>query len=199
MSFVVTYSFRDDFGGSLREDQFRAEIEADSEFSSVAVRDVGRNGNAVQVTFNENLNTAQQTALDNLVAAHVPVFPVTDNASNIMCVIVPRNNRYNFTQLSRVATFEYLGTSKMNPISFMSLLAYADTSVLSYDIRVYDLTNANEMFIGNFNNTTEQSIIVGNFYNMPNDRATIEIEIRIYVNGSSNNKFAYIDHIAVFE
>lgn len=197
-SFIYPYSYTDDFGENLKEDQLFAEIEADSEFSGIRLKDVGRTGNSVRISFDTALNGSQIIVLDNLVAAHSPVISTTNNISTILTSLIPRTNTFNFTTLTRCATFNYPGTKVLPPISYCTCLAYCSNSVQSYDIRIYNIDSDLEIYFGNFTNHAEEKLILQNLNNIPEDSATIEIQVRMHITGTTNNKFVYVDNITIF-
>jgi hypothetical protein len=198
LSYVYTFSYINDFSEILKEDQLYSEIENDSEFSGIKLKDVGRKGDKVNIYFNIELNGSQTAALSGLVAAHSPTISTFNAISTILTTLTPRTNIYNFTTYTRCATFNYPGTKFLPTISHFTCLAYATNSVQSYDIRIYDIDNDLEVYSGNYTNSSEQRLELSNLQNIPEDSTTIEIQVRMNVNGSTKKKYAYIDNITIF-
>tara|TARA_R110001599_G_scaffold287650_2_gene490240 strand:+ start:827 stop:1417 length:591 start_codon:yes stop_codon:yes gene_type:complete len=142
----------------------------------------------VNILFSLEISPTENTALDNLVGAHVPIF--IPNTNSIL-PIMPRTTNIRKTTYQRVATFRFPGSTfaRANSISHM------DIGATSYDIRITDKDNGQVLLTRNLTNTEESRQDLGVLSNL----STTETILQVYVkrNGGSNNHRVCIENVNI--
>lgn len=176
------YSLSSDFGGNLAAGQLSREIMADVTIVTTLVT-IRTKGDVVTVSFVSAISGAEETALDNLVAAHVPI---VISKELLFSLSIPENIVESTTYVS-LTSFLYTAGLVINNMCIISLMAPGGTS---YDVRIYDSTNNNTIASANFNNTSETNQSLGTISNLPIVDSIFEIQAK--VNGSTT---AYIRNL----
>ena len=169
------------------------ETEITNSSIATAISHSGRTDDAVDIVFDSQISAGDQTTLTGLVSAHTPVVitPYT-----ILGTITPRNTEFNNTSYIRIGSFTYPGTNYSDSITKISSIAYKDSGVTNYSIRVYDSKNDAEIASGTFSNTLEEVCDLTNISNLPSGVGKFEVHIK--KTGGQGNKKVHIDSITFY-
>jgi hypothetical protein len=110
--------------------------------------------------------------------------------------LIPRVLSNTSTTYTRIGTFVYTGTTNMKTISSISAVAYMDTAVTSYSIKIINRTNNITIVENTFNNTSESIINFTPIANIPTGQVIIEILIK--KTGGTGSLKAYCDSITFY-
>lgn len=104
-------------------------------------------------------------------------------------------NFTSFTKYTRIMTFTIPG-EKSNPLLSVKVLSYKDSSVNSYDIRLFDFTNSKVLAETSFKNNVLANNDMEKLSNLPLEEAVIEVQAR-RVGGRGKTKNVYVEEITV--
>ena len=160
---------------------------------ATAISHINRIGDAVDIVFDSQISAGDQTTLTNLVAAHTPIVvtPYT-----ILATIIPRSIEFSNSSYIRIGSFVYQGTVSSDPLTKISCIAYKDSGVTSYSIRVFDSKNNAEIASATFTNDTEDDVELTTINNLPSGTGRFEIQIK--KTGGTGNQKVHIDSISFY-
>lgn len=122
-------------------------------------------------------------SIDTLIKRH---------CSKSVFVITQKLSSNNF---EKVASFIFPGTSTTIPIK-ITMISYTPTGT-SYDVRIYDINNNVIIVSNNYTNKSSQSNSIDlDTLSLPANDIIAEIHVRY--NGSSSNKYVYIDEFILY-
>ena len=110
-------------------------------------------------------------------------------------VALPSSKLYS-NNYEKLSAFSLLGTNTIT-LNKISLISYLNSNGISYDVRLYDITNNLVIAEVNLTNKVSQKIFI-NFTSRllsPND-AIVEIQFRF--NGTTQNKYIYTDEFILY-
>lgn len=187
MSTTYTYSYINDFSSNFAQYQFHSEIVAESGITPNLLQvDMGED--EIKVIFESVLSEGEEIILNNLVSEHVPVL-IGSKIANIHI-----HNQETTTSIYEVKTsFSFPGTIYWRNPSHIQVISVMDTGGTSYDVKIYNVTNNNQIAITNLNNTEEMINDLGTLSNLPESPAIFEVHAK--VNG---NTVALIKNIHIY-
>jgi hypothetical protein len=173
---AVTYlkSLSADFSGNLNPSQLFDEIQDAFGIIPICIT-VTNIGNDVRILFESSLSSGEQVTLDNLISVHSPAAYIGQRIINI-----PLQN--TLTDRSTYTT--------LNTIVFAG---YMEQDGTSFDVRIYDTTNINDICSITLSNELEGIIDFGLLSNLPTGEAMFECQAR--VDGTS---VAHIKNIILY-
>lgn len=110
-------------------------------------------------------------------------------------IIPTMGNLSDSISYARLASFTFPGSDNVD-LSFIKVISYMDTSITSYDLRIYDATNNAIISEANFNNIIEQVNDMGILSNLPVSEAIWEV-LSKRNGGSGNNKNVYVKEVTM--
>jgi len=168
-----TYSKVTNFGGNLKEDQLRDEINNDGGITPTCTF-INTDGDVVTINFSVSLSTGEETTINSIISAHTPI------------VIYKSQSSYSFssgsiidTIYSSILTFIYPGSNQITDLGIINVTSYMDSGGTSYQIRLFDVTNTNVLASGSFTNTTININSLTSIANIPTDQAVCEVQIKV--------------------
>lgn len=178
------YSVTSDFGGILPNvGQLHEEIVASSITKNLY--GVTTYVDSVEIVFDATLSAQEKTALDVLVAAHVPVYiPETTNSLDI----IPRKNNFNKSSYKRLSSNVFPGTSYASA----KCVSYMSDSSSSYSIEIFDKDNHQILLEKTFTNTEESIQDLGVLANLSTDLTQLEISGKVTGGGK-----AYLESVII--
>jgi hypothetical protein len=162
------------------------------ELISLGVIGISQQGDDIYLEFPGEIDTA---VLESMLTSHVADYSL------------PKDNFYTYTPRKNSISsslyqilggqFKYGGASHVGPINYLSVIAYKDPEITSYNIRIYDSTNNLTLAekTGITNNEPEE-IDLGTVANVPNSSALLEVHAQ-RVGGSSTSK-VYVEQAIVY-
>lgn len=100
------------------------------------------------------------------------------------------------TDYQRVTKFQFNPTL-YDTLRVVKIIAYKDGNATSFDVQLYDATNQNELCIGNFTTTVEETVSsLGSVSNLPTEECVLEVNIKR--NGGTQRSTIYIDEIVLY-
>jgi len=178
-----------DFNGSLDINQLKQEIIDDV---TITTEHYGMltQGDNVALYFSGSLSAGEQIALNSVIAAHSPIIEVAYNQTH---TAYARKDFYNATSYKNISTYIYEGSKKMGDIKDIACVAYIDSDVTDFSIRIYDDTNNKVISEKTFTNTDRDSLSMLPLSNVPTKKAIITVQIK--KSGGTNKKYVYIENI----
>lgn len=181
MPVTYNYSIIANFPSGVQEGQLLREIEADSAILVKAV-EVTVSGDDVDVIFESTLPANQETALNIVVAAHVPI--TAKESSNITF----KKTEVETPTYKMVVAFGYKGSREAGMIESFKVVTKKDETATDYSIRIYDLNHNNVLAEDTYTNTKDELHIMTMVSNVPENEALLELHMK--VNGSGK---AYLE------
>lgn len=176
---IYTYSIYFDFGGvDPVLDQIHSIIEADTNIT-VALVGINSNGDDVHIVFESALSGAEETVLDNIVTNYTVVPKTGEQITNIST----NNDIVDSEQYITVLVFNFPGINKWKYVSNIKIIACMEDDGASFDVRVYDVTNNNEICSTNISVAEQCVSDLGELTNLPITEAIFELQVK--VNGST--------------
>lgn len=148
-------------------------------------------GDALYISFSEEITNDEKIALDLIVANHDFSFTGT-YLSQI--TVFPKFQTVTTTEYMLIARFIYPGTLNTSEIKSIDILSYMDQGAASYDILIVNRTNDSIIATGNFTNTTYSKMTISNIQNIPVDSSIVEVLCKVNKIDSSIKK-TYIDQL----
>lgn len=193
MSTTYTKSLSTDFGGSLSTSQLHAEIEADTNITTI-LESIDLDGDVVEITFAAALSAGEETALDNLIASHIKD---TSKPKTNFYTVNPRLDFVHTTSYKSTGAFKFPGSTAAGIIDYIEIISHMDEACTSYSIRVYDLTNGAILAEATgLDNTSAKIQDLGVISNIPSDPAVLEVQLKRV--GGSNSDSIYLDSVLVY-
>lgn len=182
---MQTYSILTNFSGVIPNmSQLKAEIVSNVNITKI-LNGTEKFDDIVNLEFDATLSAPEKTALDALIAAHVPVYiPETTNSLNI----VPRKNNFNKSSYKRLSSNVFPGTSYASA----KCVSYMSNSSSSYSIEIFDKNNHQILLEKTFTNTTESIQDLGVLTNLPSDTTQLEISGKVTGGGK-----AYLESVII--
>jgi hypothetical protein len=148
----------------------------------------------VDATFDSNISGAEQTTLNDLIAAHINT-PLEIGSSIIEQVIL--NSEVKQTSYKTVGKIIHLGSKVNGTIKKIEIIGYKDSRVTSFDVRFVDKHNGSNVICENtgLTNDAEEIIDMGAISNQPVGRAIFEVQAKRV--GGSGSERIYIDTILI--
>ena len=185
---IYTKSLSSDFGGNFNQTQFYDEINANINIIPV-LQGIDITGDVINIIFDTPLSTDEQITLNTLISSHLPIETIGNNVSNITI----QDNQIDLTTYITVGTFYYPGSKLWSNITNIKVISVMEDGGTSYDVKIYDVTNNNQIVLSNLNNTIEQNCDLGTLSNIPVNEAIFEIQAKI--NGST---IAHIKNLNIY-
>lgn len=179
-----------DFSGNLKSNQFHLEIEAEPGITGANLVGIQVTGDTVEIEFDGSLSAGEQTTLNTLISNHSPNSDVGGVISNIS---VPEHF-IDLTNYTTIATFSYPGSNNWPNTSNIKVISIMETGGTSYDIKIMDITNNNQIVTKNLTNVDEEICDLGTLSNLPTDPAIFEVQAKIV--GSST--VAHVKNVHVY-
>lgn len=190
-------SMDDDFSGNFKVSQFHDELSANvvtSNISGANFQYIATNANDIEIVFGNSLTVTETTALNGLVSSHIP-----DNSKpkKNFFPVAPTRTNINSTSYQKCVAFKYAGSENIGTLDYVEIIAYKDSSITSYDVRIYDKSNGNIIAekTGNTNDVSE-IIDLGTISNVPTGASVFECQVR--KTGGNNKKYVVIDEIMIY-
>lgn len=191
MTTTYTRSIITDFGGSISPHILQSAIVASSIVPTILY--INTLGDEVYIVFNTSLSAGEITTLNTLIAAHTAVIPLSYKH---IIKFNPKNTTIKQTTFKREDTLIYQGTDVFGTVSRISAIAYMDSGVTSYTIKIYDKTNNATIVETTFTNTEEDIVHLTPIQNVPTSEAVFELLVK--KTGGKGNENAYIDSVTVY-
>ena len=188
---AITKSLLSDFGGSIKLSQLHEEISS----SVPELSKINLDGDVVEIVFESSLDTGQLVTVNSKITDHTPDYapPKIKFFTHIGRRESTKNT--NYTRLG--GSFKYQGSKRIGLINYIEVVAYKQSSVTSYDIRIYDKTNKTVLVEKTgITNSVAEAIDLGEITNIPTKNAILEIQAR-RVGGSGSNR-VYIDQALIY-
>ena len=181
-------SLSTDFGGNLNPDQLFNEIKANTNISPncIIVFNVGDN---VDIKFISPLSGAELAVLNTIIANHVP----KSITGNIINNIIISSDQVTTNTYTTIASFSFPGTNLWRNVSNIKVISFMEYGGTSYMVRIYDITNNNQVCLKTFSNTDENIYDLGILSNLPNNESIFEVQAKI-----SGSTVAYIKNINIY-
>jgi hypothetical protein len=192
MSTTYTKSVATDFSGNINHGQLHTDIDNDSVITK-QLKSISVIGDVVSIIFIEALTTPESTQLDNLCSGHVPV--EEEIIPSEIFSINPKKDSYKSKNWEKLGTIHYRGEKIDGSIKKAVVSGYMDSGTTSYDIRIYDKTNAKTLGSVTGTSTTEETLEITSMVNMPQEPAKIQIQGK---QNSGKNKKYYIDTVQFY-
>lgn len=162
------------------------------ELISLGIVGISQQGDDIYFEFPGTVDTA---VLEAVLLAHVADFsPSKDN----FYTYTPRKNSVTSSLYQILGgPFKYGGSLHVGPINYLSVIAYKDSEITSYNIRIYDssnnLTLAEKTGI---TNDEAQEIDLGTVTNVPLETVLLEVHAQ-RVGGTTSSK-VYVEQVIVY-
>ena len=186
---AITKSLLSDFGGSIKLSQLHEEISSSvPELSKINLDD-----DVVEIVFDSTLDAGQLVTVESKITGHAP-----NNSPPKIKFFTHIGRSTKNSDYTRIGgSFKYQGSERIGLINYIEVLSYKQSSITSYDVRIYDKTNKNVLVekTGNSNNNVEV-IDLGEITNIPTNNAILEIQAR-RVGGSGRNR-VYVDQALIY-
>lgn len=141
------------------------------------------NSNMILTVDNSSEKKLKFKSIDTLIKRH---------CSKSVFVAIQKLSSNNF---EKVASFIFPGTSTTIPIK-ITMLSYTPTGT-SYDVRIYDVNNNVIIMSNNYTNKSSQNYSIDlSTLSLPANDIIAELQVRY--NGSSSNKYVYIDEFVLY-
>jgi hypothetical protein len=163
-----------------------------NELVGIGIGGISQQGNDIIFEFPGEIDTA---VLEGILLSHVADFSL------------PKTNFYTYTPRKNSVSsslyqilggpFKYGGASHVGPINYVSVIAYKDSEITSYNIRIYDSTNNLTIAekTGLTNNEAEE-IDLGTVTNVPSESVLLEVHAQ-RVGGTKTSK-VYVEQVIVY-
>lgn len=194
MTSTYNYSLTSDFNRDLKTSQLHKEIENDTGITPNLIGIRLGNDN-VGIEFDSALSAGEQTTLNGLVSAHT-----SDNSAprTNFYDCYPKRDNITSTTYEKMGSFKYGGSDQIGIINYIDVISHKDSSLTSYDIRIYDQTN-NLVITERTGLTNTEEVVndLGTISNIPTAEAVLEIQAK-RTGGSGKNKNVYIDQAIIY-
>lgn len=184
------YSIGTNFGGKINLRKLHREINDSNGINKTIVGVTKIDADNVDIEFDLNLSTAEQTTLEST------LIPIHDNSPEsgpgYVFSFPLTEYRVKSDSYKKIGSFIYAG-SVYSGINAIRVLSYCQ-GMDDYDIRVFDVSNNNVIAEGNFTNTTIQINDMGEIDNIPSTDAIFEVQVK----GDRGNRWIYIDSMTLF-
>lgn len=186
MSFSYTYSKATDFGGNIKPDQLADEIKANVGITKTLLR-IDTNGDVVTIVYNAGLTGGEVTILNGIIAAHVP-----DNKGAYQLLYGFNSGAVTDIIYSTVFTSVYPGSKQITSLTNIKITGYL-ASGTSYQVRIYDVTNAKVIASGSFTNANITINSLTGVANIPSNESIFELQCKV-----TGTSVAYINSLTIF-
>ena len=167
-------SLSSDFNGNIILNQFHDEIEANTTIVT-SFQGITAYQDDVTIVFDSSLSAGEITALNGLVAKHVPdTNPKREEAYRIY----PEKRRTKSTNWILIASWEFPGTSVSGTIHYVDILSGIDSDSESYDVDVVCRSSNMSLASGTFSNKTITINTLTLNSSFPASSDTIEIMVK---------------------
>lgn len=171
----LNYSVSSDFGGSINLSQFHQEIDDESGITTAFIG-LTKDGDDIEIIFEEEPSSGEQTIITSLISSHVPDF--SKPRINFFPVF-PESRKTKNSNYTTIATFEYPGSNKIGIINYIDVFSKCKKNGETYDIRVINYENSDVLVESTgLNNTDYQTIDLGAITNIPSTKSILEIQMR---------------------
>lgn len=176
MTETYSKSLSSDFGGDLKPEQLKEEIEAEPGIAPTCIV-VFNVGDDVDITFDSALSGAEQTTLDGLVSSHSSAVTVGTIVENIS---VP-DNIVDSTSYMTVASLDFPGTAVWNTVTNIKVISMMESDGTNYDIKIMNTSVMPPVQIctKNLTNTDEEISDLGTLSNLPVGESIFEVQARV--------------------
>jgi hypothetical protein len=188
MTTTYTRSLTTDFSGLLNQYQFHTEIKNEAGITPTLVG-VNLNGDGIDIIFESALSAGEEITLNTLISNHTPNI----DYGNKMIVYSLHSTNIIANSFKKILNFAYPG-NKAFSITHIEVTSCLVTGT-SYEVRVRDLDNNNNIASINLTNTTLNSLDMGTVSNLPMGRSQFEIQAK--VSGDTNSK-ACLESIIIY-
>lgn len=176
---IINYSLSSDFSGNIREDQFHSEIKANAQITS-SFDGIVKKGDVVSVKFFENISGAEANVLNLIIQSHAPDYSAVRKYKMTLPVMINSLTSNNWV---RFAMGKFPGTNTIGLINYIDIQSHMNSSLTSYDIKVFDRANVDVICMHTLTNTTLTSQSLGNILYQP--ISTTDIECLAKINGGN--------------
>jgi len=191
MLYSYIYSKTSDFSGNINLDNLHSELKGSSlsvkKFDGISIND-----DNVKILFNLELTPEEEMVLSSLITNHNSVEKINVKVRD---TLLSKFVTVNETVYKKIVTYMFK-KDIYKGISNIKVISYMDSSVTSYDIKIYNLTENSEISTSNFTNVKENANVISDLPSFGNFETLIEIHMRR--NGGPSNSKIYIDSI-IFE
>jgi hypothetical protein len=181
-------SIATDFGGNFNIDTFKSDI-YDSSITATLTA-LGSHGDNVFVGFTPALSGAEETTLNSLISTHNGASDISYSQTH---TAYAKKDFYKDTSYKDISTYMYDGSDKLGPIKEIVCVAYKDSSVTDFSIRIYDDTNNNIIAENTFSNSSRVFLTLTPLTNIPMKKAIITVQIK--KTGGNNKQYVHIENI----
>ena len=189
MATYHNYSKATDFPGGLDENRLKNDI--DKGGISQILRSIRTSGDTITLKFAGTLTGSDTTALATIISSHQ-----TDEAKcNSFESIIPAKATTYSPVYEVIASYLYGGKKSAYTISHVTILAYQDSGVTSYNIRIFDKMNHAVMYEATYTNTSEKIHVIQNPDNQSFDETLIEVQFRVV--GGDEDNVVHVESIKV--
>lgn len=178
------------FASGVKPNQLQSEI---SQAIGVQPQYINNHEGIVEISFATTVSSENQTTISTVISNHVP--DINDFANSF--TVYPKHPTLSSANYFVVSTFRYRGSNKVGIINKIEVIAYKDTGITSYDIRILDKSTGS-VIASKTGNTNENYEILdlGNISNIPPESTLCEVQVKR--NGGNSSRYINISEIVVY-
>lgn len=191
MSSNYQRSLSSDFGGHLSPTQLQKEINQSENIDPTCIVVTSRNGDNVNIKFDEALTSQEETELDSIIASHLP-----SSLNSRFFKVYPTSNKTNHSTYYTMATTTYAGSNNIGSIDQIDIVSNMDPNLTSYQIRIIDHDSGNTIASqSELTNINLERINLGSISNIPTESTLLEIQMK---KTGNNNQYAHLKEIIIY-
>lgn len=179
-----TYSITTHLGGNVNLSQLHQEIKTNPYIDPNLIG-VNKNNDNITIEFDSILTGAEENILNSVVASHDPqeIIEMTNSLT-----ANPRDNSIKTDYYKRLCSFLFPGSTHAS----FKTHSYKNTTLTSYSIKIYDVTNRKLILEKTLNNIDEIPIELGLGNNIPSTNSILEVSCKKTGHGT-----AYLESITL--
>lgn len=184
---MYTKSISADFGGRVYTGQLHSEIKNSVNITKT-LSEINTEGDALYICFTETLPANEETALNNLISLHSPI-----QKYSAIHTAYPKKEFYKDIDYRDISSYIYEGSKTMGAIKQILCVAYKDSGITNYSVRVYDNTHSKVITENTFTNSASAILELTPISNIPMERSILSVQVKKV--GGASSTYVYVDHI----
>jgi hypothetical protein len=188
----IIYSLSGDFSGNIREDQFHTEIAANASITT-SFDGIIRNGDIITIKFFGNIDSHESNILQELVYSHTP------NYQSVRRTKIPlpiTNTEVTSNSWTRIAFGSFPGVDNIGDITYVDFLGYAENENPSYQVKLIDRSNAENVCFSTLTNNTLSSQTLGEILYQPQSQTDLECLAKL--NGNVTSEKIHVQSLDIW-
>jgi len=158
---------------------------------------INLSGDDLEIHFSTSLSTGDESTLTTIVSNHQGVILNSQKIPKMIQQVDINKTLKNKNTYRSMSKIIYYGSNSIGEITTIEVVAYMQSGVDSFDIRVVDRKNGSNVIAEKtgLTNTDDEIIDLGTISNLPTDKTRLEVQIR--KNDSSSSTNVYLDTILI--